>query len=102
MNSIKNIAATFLMIVVLLFGTTFANAGIIIAGAYDGPPSTDPADPCAESATSGNQSSFFAEGIIIAGAKEVASSLSGIIIAGATSDDGNDGNDTCGIIIAGA
>jgi hypothetical protein len=74
--------------IVLMFGTTFANAGIIIAGA----PAQDSGNQCTESDRSGIIIAGVA-GIIIAGVTGT-----GIIIAGLT-DDSNPA-DCSGILIS--
>ena len=75
-----------MMVAVLAFGTTFANAGIIIAGL------TDKNDPCTAPVEKVNDGIIIAgfTGIIIAG-------FTGIIIAGAADQP----TTNCGIIIAG-
>jgi len=77
----KKTLSTIALATVLLFGSTFANAGIIIAGA----PAQDPGDTCTDN---GGDTGLI--GIIIAG-------YTGIIIAGRTDDTPQ----ACGIIIAG-
>jgi hypothetical protein len=70
------------MFAVLVFGTTFANAGIIVAGAVDS------GEPCTDTSTD-------LGGIIVAGLTAAATyATGGIIVAGATQE-------TCGIIVAG-
>ena len=90
---LKKVIITGLIAAVLSFGTTFANAGIIILGKDGGNSaktsattsslSSDSGDPCSDSTAA------TAAGIIILGA-------TGIIILGAT-----DQPTTCGIIILG-
>jgi hypothetical protein len=76
MKKVRRITAAATMMVMMLFGTTFAHAGIIIAGKESSKTRTTSTSPCNATSTR--------EGIIIAG-------FTGIIIAGFT-----------GIIIAGA
>ena len=91
---LKKVIITGLIAAVLSFGTTFANAGIIILGKDGGNSAkktsatttslaSDSGDPCSDSTAA------TAAGIIILGA-------TGIIILGAT-----DQPTTCGIIILG-
>lgn len=84
MKMIKNTLTALTMIAVLAFGTTFANAGIIVAGATD--------EPCTESSDNGGKGIIVAglTGIIVAG-------FTGIIVAGATDTEPVN----CGIIVAG-
>jgi len=97
MKNLKNTFVAITMMTVLAFGTTFANAGIIIAGLKDSGETKDkgkrPVTTCTEPAKSDLTGIIIAgyTGIIIAG-------LTGIIIAG-VADDG--GVTNCGIIIAG-
>lgn len=72
---------------VMAFGTTFANAGIIVAGLTDTDPNTG--DPCVEKVDNG---------IIVAGFGIIVAGFTGIIVAGAA-DDTTPTN--CGIIVAG-
>jgi hypothetical protein len=80
---------------VMMFGTTFANAGIIIA---DRQGVNDP-EPCKE-----QEEDFDLDGIIIAGIKAVDTFVrTGIIIAdrsGIIIADRTNAKETCGIIIA--
>ncbi|MEP7212751.1 MAG: hypothetical protein ABI791_06735 [Acidobacteriota bacterium] len=79
----RNTLAALVMIAVMAFGTTFANAGIIVAGLADG-------DPCTDKAAN--------TGIIVAGFTGIiVAGFTGIIVAGAT----DDGPEVCGIIVAG-
>jgi hypothetical protein len=80
MRNVKRMVAAGTMMAVMVFGTTLANAGIIIAGANRAP------NPCGQS----GESTFI--GIIIAG---IVAGKTGIIIAG------KDTGTRCGIIIAG-
>ena len=88
MRNVKNTLTALTLMAVLAFGTTFANAGIIVAGATA---KTD--DPCTEPTEKVDYGIIVAgfTGIIVAG-------FTGIIVAGAT-DDGSTTN--CGIIVAG-
>ena len=89
MNNLKNKFAVGTMAAVILLGTTFANAGIIIAGATAPQPCTQ--DPAATETSKTKTYLNNFTGIIIAG-------FTGIIIAGATEPPPTE---TCGIIIAG-
>jgi hypothetical protein len=96
MKNPKNTLAAITMMAVLAFGTTFANAGIIIAGLKDDGGKTrttqkeTTADPCGEPSSE--------SGIIIAGlAGIIIAGYTGIIIAGAK----DEAPVNCGIIIAG-
>jgi hypothetical protein len=84
MKNIKNTLRAATMLAVIAFGTTFANAGIIIGGLQ-----SDPVDPCTENT-----------GIIIGGLTGIIiGGFTGIIIGGARGSDGS--TDPCGIIIGG-
>lgn len=76
--------------IVLMFGTTFANAGIIIAGA-----DAKTEEPCKDDGKDTGLVGIIIAGIIIA-KTGIIIAKTGIIIAGARQDP----NDTCGIIIA--
>jgi len=94
MKNLKNTIAAITLMAVMGFGATFANAGIIIAGATEAPRTTTrpkAEDPCSEKSEKKDWGIIIAglRGIIIAG-------LGGIIIAGA-----NNTPTECGIIIAG-
>lgn len=91
MRNLKNTVAALTMIAVLTFGTTFANAGIIIAGFNE--KSTTKQEPCREPGETKERG-----GIIIAGITGIIiAGLTGIIIAGAADTP----QENCGIIIAG-
>jgi hypothetical protein len=77
MKNLKSLFAVFALTAALIFSTTAANAGIIVAGATENPNDT----PCTDSS-----SSLTLKGIIVAG-------FTGIIVAGNT--------EFCGIIVAG-
>ncbi len=91
MKNLRNFFGWITLVTIFTFGTTFANAGIIIAGAQD--------EPCTNTETDNG-------GIIIAGVKDgiiiagftgiIIAGITGIIIAGASDEPVN-----CGIIIAG-
>ena len=98
MKEIKGYITAATMFAVLAFGSTFANAGIIVAGRTAEPTnkkstttstlSADDGDPCTDDSTD-------LGGIIVAGLTAAASyATGGIIVAGATEE-------TCGIIVAG-
>jgi hypothetical protein len=97
MKTIKGYITAATMFAVLAFGSTFANAGIIVAGRTADTNtkkstmktlSTDDGDPCTDDSTD-------LGGIIVAGFTAVATyATAGIIVAGATQE-------TCGIIVAG-
>ncbi len=90
MKNVKNTLAAFTMMFVLAFGTTFANAGIIIAGLNDKSSTTKTEDPCTQTSEKEDW------GIIIAGVGIIIAGFTGIIIAGAAEEPTE-----CGIIIAG-
>lgn len=88
MRKIKGYITAATMLAVITFGTTFANAGIIVAGALE----TDP-NPCTETEKD-------LGGIIVAGITEFSKfAITGIIVAGAFESETS--NETCGIIVAG-
>ena len=101
MKNLKTTLATAMMLATLLFGTTFAHAGLLISDAAG---NDNPSDPCTtEIAPQKNKKT----GIIISG-------LTGIIISGFTGilisdftgliiSDGDTPNPSvnCGIIISG-
>jgi len=95
MKNLKNTFAAFTMMAVMALGTTFANAGIIIAGrTADGDKQTQKTEQCTNQTEVKNDLG----GIIIAG-------FVGIIIAGRTgiiiAGFGEESVVNCGIIIAG-
>ena len=79
----KNALTTLALIAVMTFGTTFANAGIIVGGL------TTSDDPCTEKTNVGIIVGGFT-GIIVAG-------FTGIIVGGAQADE----PEVCGIIVGG-
>ncbi len=90
----KKTITAILLATVLTFGTTLANAGIIVAGRSDGDIKTD--DPCVETSATDNGGIIVAglTGIIVAG-------FTGIIVAGLTDTKDEEGPVNCGIIVAG-
>lgn len=85
MTKLRGFIPTTALMFTLLFGATFANAGIIVNGRTDGAQSEP--DPCTETDL---------EGIIVNGFTAVATFVrTGIIVNGVT------GNETCGIIVNG-
>ncbi len=93
----KKTLTTILLATILTFGTTFANAGIIVAGALD---QDNSGDPCKE-AVAKNDGIIVAglDGIIVAGFTGIiVAGFTGIIVAG-FADDTTPVN--CGIIVAG-
>ncbi len=90
MRNLKNTLAAFTMMFVLAFGTTFANAGIIIAG-FNEKSTTKSEQPCTQPSEKEDW------GIIIAGVGIIIAGFTGIIIAGAAEAPTTE----CGIIIAG-
>ena len=78
-EKMKNALTALVLIAVMTFGTTFANAGIIVAGFTGG-------NPCTAKSNTGIIVAGFT-GIIVAG-------FTGIIVAGAKEE-------ACGIIVAG-
>jgi hypothetical protein len=92
MKNIKNALTALTLIAVLVFGTTFANAGIIVAGAVDN------GDPCTQTKKSSELKTKADFGIIVAGITGIiVAGFTGIIVAGVSDD--TDVN--CGIIVAG-
>ena len=89
MKNIKGYITAATMFAVLTFGTTFTQAGIIVAGRTDAAAMTTSGDdPCTDTSTD-------LGGIIVAGITAAAQYASGgIIVAGAKQE-------TCGIIVAG-
>ncbi|MGI8812819.1 MAG: hypothetical protein ACR2IH_09890 [Pyrinomonadaceae bacterium] len=86
MKNIQKTLTALTLMTVLAFGTTFANAGIIVAGATSG-------DPCTDTTKVDN-------GIIVAGLTGIiVAGFTGIIVAGFSSDTKDPVN--CGIIVAG-
>jgi hypothetical protein len=104
MKKIQNILAAMTLAAVVLFSTTFANAGIIIAG-YTGTTKDTSSDPCTvETKDSAKVDNGIIvtdlTGIIIAGFTGIIiAGATGIIVTDATSKDSSTTN--CGIIIAG-
>lgn len=89
MKKLQKIVASFTLLTVLLFGSTFANAGIIVAGLND---SDVDSEPCTEKVEV-----KLDHGIIVAGFTGIiVAGFTGIIVAGAV-----DTNVDCGIIVAG-
>lgn len=96
MKNLKNTFAAVMMMGVMVFGTTLANAGIIIAGrnANDTKQTQKSDDPCGTPSAE-TKSDF---GIIIAGfVGIIIAGRTGIIIAGRSDEPVVN----CGIIIAG-
>ena len=88
MKNIQKAITALTLMTVLAFGTTFANAGIIVAGA-----TSNDGDPCTETTKVDN-------GIIVAGLTGIiVAGFTGIIVAGYTGD--TKGPVNCGIIVAG-
>jgi len=89
MKNLKNTVAAFTLMAVIAFGTTFANAGIIVAGFNE-----KEATPCTET----TKTEKMDWGIIVAGLRGIiVAGFTGIIVAGATDTPTVD----CGIIVAG-
>ncbi len=87
MKKLQKIVASFTLVTILLFGSTFANAGIIVAGLND-----SDAEPCTEKIDV-----KLDHGIIVAGFTGIiVAGFTGIIVAGAV-----DTQVDCGIIVAG-
>ena len=100
MRNLKNIAASALMIAVLMFGTTFAHGGIIIAGAKGKSTVTKSTTNANSSPCRGTNPNATYSGIIIAGLSGIIiAGIAGIIIAGLAEQPEPQLN--CGIIIAG-
>ncbi|HMJ09096.1 MAG TPA: hypothetical protein VK468_08825 [Pyrinomonadaceae bacterium] len=83
MKMLKGWIPTGILMMILMFGTTFANAGIVVAGVAGG------SDPCTD--TKDNI------GIVVAGLTGiVVAGFTGIVVAGAA-----DVPVDCGIVVAG-
>jgi hypothetical protein len=102
MKKVRTLITTATLASVLLLGSTFANAGIIVAGYADKQPT---ADPCQTSTSRTSKDGKSDSGIIVADATGIivagftgiiVTDFTGIIVAGATSEPVN-----CGIIVAG-
>lgn len=92
MKNLRNFFGWITLVAVITFSSTFANAGIIIAGAQN----TEPC-PTAAKVDSGIIIAGVKDGIIIAGFTGIIiAGITGIIIAGASEAPVD-----CGIIIAG-
>ena len=92
MKNLKNTAAALTLMAVIAFGTTFANAGIIVAGFNE---KTATERTCVETTTKAPKIDW---GIIVAGLRGIiVAGFTGIIVAGATDTPTVD----CGIIVAG-
>jgi hypothetical protein len=103
MKKLQNILTATTLAAVILFSTTFANAGIIVAGYTDTKDTTT--DPCTTS-TTGTKDGTVDSGIIVAGLTGIiVAGFTGIIVAGATGIIVTDSKSTtttnCGIIVAG-
>lgn len=92
MRKLKSIAATATMMAVIVLSTTFANAGIIVAGFDRDTTKTTSEQPCTEPTEKPDWGIIVAgfTGIIVAG-------FTGIIVAGAVETPSTE----CGIIVAG-
>jgi hypothetical protein len=91
MRNLKNIIAAITMMTVLVFATSAANAGIIVAG-FGERTKTATTEPCTERTGKPDW------GIIVAGLRGIiVAGLTGIIVAGATETPTTE----CGIIVAG-
>lgn len=92
MRNLKSIAAAITMMTVIAFSTTFANAGIIVAGFDRDTTKTTSEEPCTEPTGKPDWGIIVAGygGIIVAG-------FVGIIVAGAVETPSTE----CGIIVAG-
>ena len=89
MKNLKNTVAAITLLAVIAFGTTFANAGIIVAGFNE-----KEETPCTET----TRTEKMDWGIIVAGLRGIiVAGFTGIIVAGATDTPPVD----CGIIVAG-
>ncbi len=101
MKKLKNTLAAFTMMFVLAFGTTFAHAGIIVAGFNERSTTTRSGDPCKESKESNEKQDVgiivAGAGIIVAGIGIIVAGFTGIIVAGAAETP----TTNCGIIVAG-
>lgn len=89
MKNLKNTVAAITLLAVIAFGTTFANAGIIVAGFNE-----KEETPCTET----TRTEKMDWGIIVAGLRGIiVAGFTGIIVAGATDTPPVE----CGIIVAG-
>jgi hypothetical protein len=92
MKNLKNTVAAITLMAVISFGTTFANAGIIVAGFNE---KTTTERTCTQTTTKTPKLDW---GIIVAGLRGIiVAGFTGIIVAGATDTPTVD----CGIIVAG-
>ena len=99
MKNVRNMLMSASMTGILLMGSTFANAGIIVAGFRSDSDSKQPADPCTTSTVSKKSTTgiIVTDGIIVAGiAGIIVAGIAGIIVTDAPSTPQN-----CGIIVAG-
>lgn len=92
MKSLRTLAASTTLTAVLLFGTTIANAGLLISDRSQPAiaETTSATDPCSTDASFTSVITAGFTSVIIAG-------FTSVIIAGAT----DDGQTTCSVIIAG-
>jgi hypothetical protein len=94
MKNLHKFYTTALLAAILMMGTTFANGGIIVAGAKG-----EPTEPCKETTTKVDSGIIVAgaTGIIVAGFTGIiVAGFTGIIVAGAADEPVD-----CGIIVAG-
>ncbi|MEQ1763116.1 MAG: hypothetical protein ABL984_08230 [Pyrinomonadaceae bacterium] len=93
MTKLRGYIPTMLMLVTLMFGTTAANAGIIVGGRA----AADSDNPCEEKGDLlGDLLEYAKAGIIVGGRMGIiVGGRTGIIVGGKSSQD------TCGIIVGG-
>lgn len=90
MRSIKQIIAAITMTGIIILSTSFANAGIVVAGSKKDTPGTS----CSQTLETGKVNS----GIVVAGfVGIVVAGFTGIVVAGAV----NSPISACGIVVAG-
>lgn len=90
MRILRGIIPTTMLMLVLVVGTTFANTGIVVAGA------AETTEPCTVKVDSGIVVAGIT-GIVVAGFTGiVVAGFTGIVVAGAT-----DTQTDCGIVVAG-
>jgi hypothetical protein len=107
MKKIQNILTVMTLAAIVLLSSTFANAGIIVAGYNDTTTTTDPCSTTStDISTDVSKDTKIDSGIIVAGFTGIiVAGFTGIIVAGATGIIVTDAKTTsttnCGIIVAG-
>lgn len=91
MKNLRNMFAAILLVTVMSVTTTFAGDGILVAG-FAGDD-----NPCVEEVKATTNS-----GILVAGFTGIlVAGFTGILVAGFNGEESAEGNDTCGILVAG-